>query len=194
MKGSVTYPYHNTTNRIHPVKFAMWIALASITMMFGAFTSAFIVRKAAGNWLVFELPSVFYLSTIILLVSSITLHSSYKSFLKENWRAYKLLLTVSLILGVLFVGLQYVGWNELFAIGVDLKGNPSGSFLYVLTGVHALHVIGGIAALIVAMINAFSLKQKVTNRRKLNFEITLHYWHFVDLLWVYLLVFLILSI
>jgi cytochrome c oxidase subunit III len=185
--------YYNTTNKIHPLKYALWIGLASITMMFGAFTSAYVVRQAAGNWLEFALPNIFFASTLVLLISSLTLHMSLKQFKAANERAYKSLYFLSFVLGISFVVLQYQGWLELFSIGVDLKGNPAGSFLYIITGIHALHIIGGLAALIVGLINAFTLKFKITERRILNFELTLHYWHFVDLLWVYLLIFLYLS-
>ncbi len=185
--------YFNTNNRIHPLKFALWIAMASITMMFGAFTSAYVVRQAQGDWLEFSLPSLFYVSTVVLLVSSLTLHSSYKSFLGGRERRYKQWLGLSLALGTGFVVLQYLAWMQLYSVGIDLKGNPSGSFLYVISGVHALHIIGGIAAMLVAMINAFTLKFKITERRKINFELTLQYWHFVDLLWLYLLIFLYIS-
>ena len=193
MDKTVSKKYFNTTNRIHPQKFALWTAMASITMMFGAFTSAYIVRRAAGNWLEFSLPDIFFISTLVLLVSSLTLHSSYKSYLAHHWTRYRAYLMLSVVLGLVFVVLQYQGWMQLFSVGIDLKGNPSGSFLYMITGVHALHVIGGIAALIITLINAFSLKLVVTERRKTNFELTLQYWHFVGILWVYLLVFLFLS-
>ncbi len=189
----LTSQYYNTNNRIHPLKFAMWIAMASITMMFGAFTSAYVVRQAAGNWLEFALPNIFFVSTAVLLLSSVALHASYRSFIAEKEKLYKPLLVLSLILGIGFIVLQYQGWLELFSIGVDLKGNPAGSFLYVITGVHILHLIGGIVALIIGILNAYTLKFKVTPKRKINFELTLHYWHFVDLLWVYLLIFLYLS-
>ncbi len=193
MEKSMTNKYYNTNNRIHPLKFALWIGMASITMMFGAFTSAYVVRQAAGNWLEFPLPNIFFVSTAVLLISSILLHTSFRSFKSQKENLYKFFLVGSFVLGVLFIVLQYEGWVRLFEIGVDLKGNPAGSFLYVITGIHALHVIGGIVALIIAMINAFSLKFKITDKRIINFELTLHYWHFVDLLWVYLLIFLYLS-
>lgn len=183
----------NFSSRIHPQKFALWTAMASIMMMFGAFTSAYIVRQAAGNWLEFPLPNIFYLSTAIILISSLTLHLSYSGFKNGKEKQYKGLLLVSFILGVSFLISQYIGWQTLFASGVDMKGNPAGSFLYVITGVHALHILGGIGALIVAMIHAFSLKYKVTDKRKLRFELVIHYWHFVDLLWVYLLIFLLIT-
>ena len=96
---------------------------------------------------------------------------------------------LSFILGLAFVALQYQGWLDLTAIGVELTGNPAGSFIYVISGVHAAHVLGGLAAILVAMVQAFSLKYKVTKKRKLRFELTLIYWHFVDFLWIYLLLF-----
>ncbi len=190
MKRAVTIE-NKRMRRIHPQKFALWLAMASIVMMFGAFTSAYIVKHAAGNWLDFRLPDIFFLSTMVLLISSITLESSYRSFVKGNEKAYKLLLIATGILGISFVALQYMGWNELFSIGIDLKGNPSGSFLYLITGVHAAHIIGGVTALTVACIHAFTLKFKVTDQRKHRFQLVVQYWHFVDLLWIYLLLFLL---
>jgi len=193
MQAVVQPRYEHTTNKIHPLKFALWIAMASITMMFGAFTSACIVRQAAGNWLEFDLPRIFFVSTVVLLVSSLTLHTSFRSYVAGQESRYKGFLTLSFILGIAFLILQYQGWIDLFSVGIDLKGNPSGSFLYVLTGIHALHIIGGLAAMVVGVMVAYTRKFKVTQKRKINFELTLQYWHFVDLLWVYLLIFLYIS-
>ncbi len=178
-------------NKIHPLKFALWAACASIVMLFGAFTSAYVVRQGAGNWLEFRLPDVFFYSTIVILLSSLTLHSSYRSFLKGKKGMYKSLLAVSFILGLAFIVMQYMGWIALKDIGVELVGNPSGSFVYVISGVHAAHVLGGIAAILIALIQAFSLKFRVSEARKLRFDLTLTYWHFVDLLWVYLFLFML---
>ena len=182
----------NRRNKIHPQKFALYIVFASITMMFGAFTSAYIVKQAAGNWLEFTMPSIFYASTIAILCSSVALHASYTAFVNGKASMYRTLLVIAFILGVTFLVLQYKGWQELFAIGIDLKGSISGAFVYLITGVHALHILGGIAAMIVAMIQAFTLEYKLTDKRKLRFELTLHYWHFVDILWVYLFGFILL--
>ncbi len=181
---------HHT--RLNPLKFAMWIGMGSIMMMFASLTSAYLVRRAGGNWLEFSIPTVFYYSTLVLLVSSLCLHVGYSSYKKRNIPLYQGGLIAAFVLGCVFLVLQYQGWNELFSIGVDLKGNPSGSFLYVITGIHGLHILGGLAALVVSIINAFTLK-KFTEKRKTNFELTLQYWHFVDILWVYLLVFLLMS-
>lgn len=176
-------------SKIHPKKFALWAACASIMMMFAAFTSAYIVRQAAGNWLEFRLPDIFYFNTLVILLSSVTLHSSYIAFKKGKQGLYKGLLGATFLLGLAFLVLQYQGWVTLSEIGVPLKTNPSGDFIYVISGVHAAHILGGIAALTVALITAFFMKFKVTPARKLRFEMTLTYWHFVDFLWVYLLVF-----
>lgn len=183
----------NRRSRINPQKFALWLAMASIVMMFGAFTSAYLVKQAAGDWLEFRLPSVFYVNTVVIIASSITLHISVSSFKNGRESLYKAMLVASFVLGIAFVILQYIGWGQLFSTGVDLKGNVSGSFLYLITGVHALHVLGGIAAIIMAMLHAFTLKFNVTEKRINRFELVLHYWHFVDVLWVYLFVFLLVS-
>lgn len=170
-------------------KFAMWLAIAGITMMFIALTSAYIVRKASGNWLEFTLPWMFFVSTGVIMLSSLTLHVSYKSFLNRNESAYKLFMLVTFALGILFVITQYLGWQAMEDMGVYLTGNPSGSFVYAISGLHVAHVLGGIAALLVALIHAYSLKFKVTKKRKTRFQLVAHYWHFVDILWIYLLVF-----
>lgn len=177
------------SSHIHPLKFALWVGIASIVMMFGAFTSAYLVRRAAGNWYEFKLPDVFWGSTLVILLSSWTLHASYRAFNRGVEHLYKRLLTATLALGLLFVGLQYAGWQAMTAMGATFTVNPSSSFIYVISGVHALHVLGGIAALIVALIYAFVLPFKPTPRRRLRFQLVVHYWHFVDVLWVYLFVF-----
>ena len=183
----------NKRNRIHPHKFALWAAMASITMMFAALTSAYIVKQAAGNWLEFSMSSEFYISTVLILFSSLTLHLSFVGYKSGSESKYKNFLVVTLLLGMSFIVLQYFGWTQLYKIGVDLKGNVSGSFFYLLSGVHALHVLGGIAALIVAMLHAFTLKYKITDNRINRFDLVVNYWHFVGFLWLYLFVFLLIS-
>ena len=181
------------TRKIYPQKFALWSAMASIIMMFAALTSAYIVRKAAGNWLEYQLPTIFYYSTVVILLSSVALHSSYLAYKKGNAVWYRLGLVIAFVLGVTFVVMQYLGWTSLYDIGVELNGNPSGSFFYLISGLHAAHVLGGIAILFVAMAHAFGLKFKVTNKRLIRFELSWQYWHFVDFLWIYLLIFLVIQ-
>lgn len=177
--------------KIHPKKFALYASFASMVMLFSGLTSAFIVRQAQGNWLEFQLPDLFYWSTAFILLSSITLQTSYWSFKKGKAAAYKALLVVSLFLGIAFTVMQYQAWLQMFDMGIYLNGNPSGSFIYVISGLHAAHVLGGIGALLVAIVHAFLLPFYRNPKRLLRFEMTILYWHFVDLLWIYLLLFFI---
>jgi cytochrome c oxidase subunit III len=176
-------------NKIHPHKFALLVACASMVMMFAAFTSAYIVRHAQGNWLEFKLPDMFWISTLAIILSSVTLQASYYFFIKENNRPYKSLLLATFVLGLAFLALQYQGWQALTSIGVEFNGNPSGSFVYVISGIHAMHILAGIAVLFVALVHAYSLKFKVVPVRKLRLELTLIFWHFLGGLWVYLFLF-----
>lgn len=180
-------------NRIHPHKLALWIGIAGMIMMFGGFTSAYVVRRAAGNWLEFKLPSIFFYNTAVILLSSLTLHLSYRGFIKGNEKQYKGLLIATFLLGLTFVVLQYMGWEALNAMGASFTVNPSSSFIYVISGLHAAHVLGGVAALTVALAHAYMLPYKRTYRRKNRFEVVLQYWHFVDALWVYLVIFFMLN-
>lgn len=191
MNAPATRVEYNRRNKIPAAKFALWVACASITMMFAALTSSYIVRRAAGNWLEFPLPKVFLLSTIDIVLSSVALHLAYRAFKNGREQAYKILLSAALVLGFAFLLLQYQGWMALQDMGVMMTTNPSGSFVYVISGVHAAHILGGIAAILVAVLHAFVLPFRVTEQRKLRFELTLTYWHFVDFLWVYLFFFFI---
>jgi len=180
-------------NRIHPHKFALYAAMASILMMFGAFTSAYLVRQAAGNWQEYQVPEIFYISTIVLLASSACIHYAYAAFKNAEKQKYQVTLLVTFVLGVTFIVLQYYGWNALYNIGVPLDGNPSGSFFYVISGVHAMHILGGLTAIGVAVFHAFSLPFEVTEKRKRRFSLVTQYWHFVDILWLYLFVFILIA-
>lgn len=180
----------NRNNKIHPYKFALWVGCSTLTMMFAALTSAYVVRQSGGNWLEFALPEVFKYSTIAIVLSSISLHGSFISFKKGKEMAYKGLLLLTFVLGMVFFAFQYQGWQTMEAMGVPFTLHPAGDFVYVISWVHAAHVVGGIAILAVAIIHAFGLKFKITDKRKIRFELSLTYWHFVDLLWVYLFFFL----
>ena len=176
-------------SKIHPHKMALWVSIGSIIMMFAAFTSAYMVRRASGNWLEFKLPDIFMVNTVVILLSSVSIHLSFAGFKKGNERRYKSMLITTFFLGLLFVVLQYKGWEALTSMGATFTVNPSSSFIYVISGLHAAHVLGGIAALVVALTYAYVLPYKPTLRRRQRFELVVHYWHFVDILWVYLMVF-----
>jgi cytochrome c oxidase subunit 3 len=150
--------------RIHPHKFTMWVAMGSIIMMFAGLTSAYIVRRNQANWLEFDLPKVFIYSTIVILLSSVTIHLAQVSFKAREMKRYRALVVITAALGILFAVLQFVGFNSIQHAGVPLFGsssNPSASFLGIITGLHILHVLGGVVALIVIMLRAFYAKKKV---------------------------------
>jgi cytochrome c oxidase subunit 3 len=177
--------------RIHPHKFALWIGMASILMMFAGFTSAYIVKRNDGNnWLEFSLPPVFWYSTAVILLSSLTINLAAKAFKDRNMQRYRTLITVTAFLGILFSVLQWSGFEYLQRHGVKLIGrdsNPAGSFLGVITGVHMLHVLGGVVVLMVIFLRAFNTRKK--NYSSVPIEVASTYWHFVDAIWIYLFIF-----
>ncbi len=175
--------------RIHPHKFTLWVGIASIIMMFAGLTSAYIVKRNQVNWTSFELPLMFWFSTLAILASSATLVMAQNAFKQREMAKYRNLVVTTLVLGILFICLQVVGFQQLWADGITLQKNVSFSFLYVIVGLHALHVIGGVVALIVLFTKAFS--SKVRNYNIVPIEVISTYWHFVDVLWIYLLIFLL---
>jgi cytochrome c oxidase subunit III len=176
--------------KIHPHKFTLWIAIGSIIMMFAGLTSAYVVRRNQANWVGFEIPLVFWYSTAVILFSSITMMLAVRNFKQRNMAKYRSLLTVTFLLGVVFVAMQVVGFFQFIQSGLALGKTNSVDFLYVIVGLHALHVIGGVVALAVMFAKAFSIKVK--NYNSVPVEVMATYWHFVDVLWVYLLLFLVL--
>ena len=162
----------------------LWIGMGSILMFFGGLTSAYIVRKPEGNWLEFVLPEYFTFSTVIIVLSSILLFF-VKGQLRKNNSAFQLVLSV-LLLGLLFTFFQFKGWQQLIAQGVYLTGegsNASGSFLYVLTLAHLVHLFGGLIALLYVTIQ--SKKKVFTIENSLAIDLTSLYWHFLALLWLF---------
>ena len=178
-----------TRNSIHPLRLMLFIACGSILMMFAALTSAYIIRQQAGNWLEFPLPNLFFVSAGILILSSVTLQLTQRAFKKMQASLYKTLLAFTIVLAFSFVIVQYEAWQQMLAMGLQLKGNPAPAFIYVLSGLHAAHILGGIVALVVAGIQGFNLPVVPTPRRVLRLQLTLTYWHFMDFLWIYLLLF-----
>ena len=188
--------------KIHPQKFMMWVAMGSMAMAFAGLTSGYVVRQAQGNWRYYELPLMFWYSTVAIVISSVTMALGVRAFKKREMPKFRRLISITLILGVLFGLLQYGGFYDLYhqleqvrigdetlteAAPVRIDGNPSESFLFVIAGLHLLHLFGGIIALIIVFFRAFRTRVKVYNATGL--EIAATYWHFVDILWVYLFVF-----
>jgi len=172
-----------------PASTGIWVALAAISMSFAALTSALVVRKGGAlDWRHLTLPSILYLNTLLLLASSVTLEISrrrvaaFMGGLRSQVASPARWLYITLALGLLFVAGQYVAWRQLSAQGLYLATNPSSSFFYVLTAAHALHVLGGLGGLVrvIRKLNTFVL-------RRSTLDATSRYWHFMDVLWIYLL-------
>ncbi|SMO38909.1 cytochrome c oxidase subunit 3 [Solitalea koreensis] len=188
---AVRMDQEKTKLNVRPKKFILWLFIVTSIMLIGAFTSAYIVRKAEGNWVEFELPKVFMLSTALIVLSSFTMHWAYISGKKLNFGAQKTALWITFALGLGFLGSQWTAWQQLVAQKVFFIGNPSGSFLYVISGAHAMHIIGGLVFLIACLAGVYKNIPQVKNVFRL--ELASIFWHFIDILWIYLYVFLLLN-
>lgn len=191
IKPSPTYKSELKNARQKAAKPLLWVGIVSIVMLFAGLTSAYVVRADNGNWLIFNLPDIFFISTAIIITSSLTLFLSLKMAKKNNHKGVILGLLATLTLGIAFTFTQFEGWKELTYKGIVFAGkysNASGSFLYVLTGLHLAHLAGGLISLAVTLIN--SLKRKYSAENTLGLELCSIYWHFLDILWVYLFLFL----
>jgi len=177
--------------RLHPHKFTMWVALASIVMMFAGLTSAYIVKRNQANFLIVDLPQLFWYSTLVIIISSVTIDLVAKSFKARGMNRYRVLITVTALLGLAFIALQWMAFKQIQAGGVDIFGsdsNAAASFLGIIAGLHGLHVLGGMIAIIVMLLSAFFSTKKVYSSTGI--EILSTYWHFVGGLWIYLFIFL----
>ncbi len=176
--------------KIHPHKFAMWVAMGSIVMMFAGMTSAYIVKKNQSSWLQFDLPLIFWYSTAVILASSLTMYLASKAMKAREMSRYRTLITITAGLGLAFLVMQYLGFKDLEARDIALigpKSNSAASFLFVITVLHMLHVLGGVIALITLFARAF--RSSVKNYSVVPVEVVGTYWHFVDVLWIYLFLF-----
>ncbi|WP_028789309.1 cytochrome c oxidase subunit 3 [Terrimonas ferruginea] len=173
---------------MHPHKFTLWVAIASILMMFAGLTSAFIVKSNLVGWRTVTMPDVFWISTAVIVASSITMQMAVRAFRQRVMQQYRLLTAITVLLGLGFVVLQYMGFHELWKNNIRFIGaSGAGQFLYVIFGLHAIHVIGGMVALVIMFGRAFF--GRVKQYSPVPVEVMATYWHFVDILWLYLLVF-----
>jgi cytochrome c oxidase subunit 3 len=165
----------------------MLVLMAAVTMLFAAFTSAYIVRKGiSDDWLATAFPPLVWVNTLVLLASSLTMERARRLYGETAALAKWWLATTSL--GVIFLLGQLVVWQQLAGAGIYLRTNPSSAFFYILTGAHGVHLLGGVAAL--AYFSRRLLQDRPPTRTVLN--VTAIYWHFLDGLWVYLLLFIFL--
>lgn len=167
-------------------RLGLWLLLATISMLFAAFTSAYIVRRAGGDWAPIRVPPLLWLNTALLVLSSFTMERARRALAPWRPQIVARSLALTFLLGAAFLAGQVLAWRDLAAQGVYLASNPHSSFFYVLTGAHAVHVLGGIAVLGYLAIQF--RRQRYSAARAIGPRLAASYWHFVDGLWVYLFV------
>ena len=172
--------------RMNPNIFITWIFIISISMIFVSLISAYIVKKGEPGGLIINLPNMFIYSTIVVVLSSLFKQIAYFSAKKDDLNKLNYLLLASILSGVLFLILQYFSWGELVNSGVYFVGHPDGSFIYILSGVHAIHLISGLIFIFVVYV--FSIKFKIHSKTLNLIEMSTTYWHFLTFLWVYLFI------
>jgi cytochrome c oxidase subunit III len=179
---------------IHPTRFLLILLIVSSFMMFAGLSSGYIVRRNEGNWLEFALPGGFLYTTLLIVISSITLQWSWAAARKDELMQVRAGLVVTFVLGVLFLIGQVMLWGQLVDQRVFFGGtdaNPSGSFLYVLVGLHGFHIILGLIFLVKVLRKSF--QYQVHSRQMLSIGNVTIFWHFLGALWLYLYLFLLLN-
>lgn len=178
------------TLSMHPKKFALWLFIVSVVMIFAALTSAYIVRKSQGDWILIHLPDILWFSTGVIFVSSIFMHLAFIAAKKDNFALLKMSLLVTSILGITFLISQFQSWVALVEQNNYFTGgHVASSFLYVFTGLHGLHLVSAVIFLLVTLVNGF--KYKIHSKKLNQIEMCATYWHFLDGLWIYLFLFLL---
>ena len=192
MTETMMTPEEHKTRTKRSYKLLLLFAMVSMTMMFAGLTSAFVVSKSRLDWLKnFELPSAFFYSTAVIIGCSVTFHLAKKAIQKDNRSATTSFLLLTLALGILFIILQFRGFGQIVEQGYYFTGTESNittTFLYIVTVAHLAHLAGGLISLLIIIYNHF--KQKYNSTQTLGIELGTMYWHFLDLLWVYLFLFL----
>ncbi len=173
-------------------KMMLWFGIISLIMSFAAWTSAFIVSSKRDDWLNdFKLPEAFFISLIVIIVSSVTMILAKKALKKDQHQQVTIWLLVTLVLGLVFIYNQFSGFGQIIEQGYNFTGptsNVTMSYIFLIAAVHIAHVVVGLICLLVVIYNHF--KQKYNAKEMLGFELAANFWHFVDLLWVYLFLFL----
>ena len=188
------HDFFDPESRANRYRIGMWVALASIAMLFTALSSAYIVRAgAASDWVSIAMPRVLLFSTALILISSVTLEVSRRSLIDSSLDGHGRWLLVTMLLGLGFLASQLVAWRQLARQGVYLSSNPHSSFFYLLTAAHAVHLAGGLLALIFLWVRSrLATERKVTARGQAAADAVTIYWHFMDALWIYLFLLLFL--
>ena len=169
----------------------LWLALTAIAMLFAGLSSAYIVMRGAPAWQNVALPGALWVNTFVLLASSVTIEGARRRARADRIGPMKFWMGLTAGLGLVFLIGQIVAWRQLVDVGVYLPTTLHSSFLYVLTGAHALHILGGVTALGYVLIQTFQNRYTASNHEPVSLCAT--YWHFMDGLWVYLFLLLILA-
>lgn len=164
----------------------LWAFLATVTMLFAGFTSAILVRRASTDWQPIPLPGLLWMNTAVLLLSSFTIERARALLGKERGREARAWLSITAALGLLFLFGQFGVWRHLVSLGVYLPSSPHSSFFYILTGAHAVHLLGGVLAMLYLLARVLLSASAPVRSSVINLCAT--YWHFVDGLWIYLFV------
>jgi cytochrome c oxidase subunit 3 len=170
----------------------LWLSMGSMFMIFGGLTSAYYVRMEKADWLHFDLPQMFYISTAVILLSSVSMNWVLSSARADNMKNMKMAAWITFVLGLAFVYFQFKGWGVLVDQKVFFAGkysNAAGSFLYVLTGLHLAHLFGGLIAILTVSVKAS--RERYNSGNLLGIRLCAVFWHFLDLLWVGLFLFLL---
>ena len=181
---------HDGTNfRFSPARYrvGVWVAIASILMLFTGLVSAYIVRSAsADDWVRLSMPKVLWVSTAALFISSVTIEISRRSLKQQSNAQYGMWLTITAALGIIFVGSQFMAWRQLARQGVYVASNPHSSFFYLFTAAHGIHVLGGLAALAYLLLRTRKKRETVEGELKRigAVDAATTYWHFLDGLWI----------
>ena len=168
----------------------LWISMISMVMFFAGLTSAYVISMRRDDWVTFELPDAFYISTILIILSSITITISQKLLKKDKRELSIVFLLITFLLGITFIWQQYAGFEDLRNAGLFFTGptsTVSTSFIIGISLMHAVHVFAGIIVLLVVIYNHFKYRYKSDDL--LGFELGAIFWHFVDVLWIYLFFF-----
>ena len=173
-------------------KMMLWFGIISLVMSFAGWTSAFVVSSSRPDWLKdFQLPNAFIISTVVIIISSLTMLLAKSALKKGNRNATTMWLLATLVLGVVFIFNQFSGFQQIINLGYNFTGptsNVTMSYIYLIAVVHILHVVVGLICLLVVIYNHFKLRYSAT--QMLGFELASTFWHFIDILWVYLFLFL----
>jgi cytochrome c oxidase subunit 3 len=189
-------PGYSRDDAIEPTKYriAVWLGLASIAMLFISLTSAYILRQTKSlssespDWKALQVPSALWVTTALILLSSASFEIARRALKNNLYEKFKTWISITTALGFAFLLGQILGWRQLTSQGIYLRSNPHSSFFYLLTGLHAVHLLGGI--LILSYVTMAALRLRISAKKRTTVEVTSVYWHFMDGLWIYLFVLL----